>query len=119
MFATTFKATQFARPETSRSARYLVKCRCGFVAAFNASRANVRPDGARMTEALLVDTGEAVALSNGFAACTCGRELRVARVEGRVTDHACGPKCRTSKGPRCDCACGGKNHGAGYPLQLT
>jgi hypothetical protein len=28
--------------------------------------------------------------------------------------HKCGDKCRNAKGPNCECACGGHNHGAGY-----
>lgn len=32
--------------------------------------------------------------------------------------HKCGPKCIYAAGPDCSCACGGKNHGRGYPEQL-
>jgi|SRR5580765_9075517 len=28
--------------------------------------------------------------------------------------HKCGSKCLNAKGPNCECACGGKNHGKGY-----
>lgn len=36
-------------------------------------------------------------------------------VHGRKTDTKCGARCRSSLGPSCECACGGENHGCGYP----
>jgi hypothetical protein len=46
---------------------------------------------------------------------SCGRlNLKYSVVRGRVTPHECGSKCLASKGPACDCSCGGKNHGASY-----
>lgn len=50
---------------------------------------------------------------NVHAACACGQWVKVERLRGRVTDHKCGGKCRASKGPVCECACGGANHGCG------
>ena len=32
----------------------------------------------------------------------------------RPSNHKCGGKCRSAKGPNCECACGGEQHGAGY-----
>lgn len=31
-------------------------------------------------------------------------------------DIKCGSKCRNSKGPQCDCSCGGANHGSGFSI---
>ena len=37
------------------------------------------------------------------------------RIWGRFSEkHSCGSKCMNAKGPHCDCACGGENHGAGH-----
>jgi len=30
------------------------------------------------------------------------------------SQHKCGPKCRSARGPACECSCGGKNHGANW-----
>ena len=30
--------------------------------------------------------------------------------------HRCSDKCRTAKGPSCECSCGGMNHGAGWNI---
>lgn len=51
------------------------------------------------------------------AACACGKwtSLRLV-VDGGKSDaarHKCGGICRNAKGPNCDCACRGANHGAG------
>ena len=60
-----------------------------------------------------VERGE----SHRFGAlCLCGRGVLFLRVIGRKSDQACGAKCRSAKGPQCECACAGKNHGAGYSL---
>lgn len=49
------------------------------------------------------------------AACPACGKLRLGHeVVGTVTDHKCGSKCLNSKGPSCECACGGANHGAGH-----
>lgn len=50
-----------------------------------------------------------------WARCwACKGLFKVAEIKGRRTAHECGAKCLASKGPTCECACGGKNHGAGY-----
>lgn len=44
--------------------------------------------------------------------CECGRaRMRMAALQARVTEHVCGAKCTSALGPRCDCECGGRNHG--------
>lgn len=46
--------------------------------------------------------------------CACGRRRLWASVQGRVGKQPCGGKCMASKGPSCECACGGANHGSSY-----
>jgi hypothetical protein len=54
---------------------------------------------------------------NGFQRCfDCQRMWKAAEIFGRKSDHECGPKCRNSKGPNCECSCAGKNHGRGYAV---
>ena len=45
----------------------------------------------------------------------CNNDRYFGDVAGRVSDkHLCGAKCLASKGPSCECSCGGKNHGKEY-----
>lgn len=45
----------------------------------------------------------------------CGAQVVVGEVVGRVRpDVACDARCTGAKGRRCDCSCGGLNHGADH-----
>lgn len=44
----------------------------------------------------------------------CSRYFKVTQITGRTTEHECNAKCLASKGPLCECACGGANHGGKY-----
>lgn len=47
--------------------------------------------------------------------CACGRRLSWVDVKGSYrADKKCDGRCLCSKGPVCECSCGGLNHGAGY-----
>lgn len=47
--------------------------------------------------------------------CECGKTQQGHLVNGRYSDKIlCGAKCRSSKGPSCECHCGGKDHGSNY-----
>lgn len=48
--------------------------------------------------------------------CGCGGYAHLQSVRASVTAHQCGAKCLASKGPSCECACGGENHGRNYLL---
>lgn len=44
----------------------------------------------------------------------CGQPVGMRQVKGTRNDAiACDARCLSSKGHRCECSCGGKNHGAG------
>jgi hypothetical protein len=51
-----------------------------------------------------------------WARCwTCRSVFKCAEVRGKFSSrHVCGAKCLASKGPTCECSCGGKNHGGGF-----
>jgi hypothetical protein len=44
----------------------------------------------------------------------CGAEMSFSAVSGEVTEKPCGARCLASKGPTCECACGGRNHGGSH-----
>jgi hypothetical protein len=49
-------------------------------------------------------------------ACTdCGKGVYGHTIQGKISDKIlCGAKCRSSKGPVCECTCGGEMHGSNY-----
>ncbi len=95
--------------------RFLGKCRCC-----------KRPLSALVTEIINVSSGSygltgTVALSycNGildaFPCNDCGAVTIVRAVVGKVSPrHVSNAKCPASTSGRCECSCGGRNHGASY-----
>jgi hypothetical protein len=45
---------------------------------------------------------------------THGRAFAWHRVEGRRTSRRCDSRCMYARGPDCECACAGANHGRGW-----
>jgi hypothetical protein len=44
-----------------------------------------------------------------------GKLAEAKAVEATVAEHVrCDPRCTGARGPKCDCECGGANHGAAY-----
>lgn len=43
--------------------------------------------------------------------CGCGERVGLRRVEGNVSEHECDDRCMESTGFKCECKCGGLNHG--------
>lgn len=93
--------------------RFLGKCRCCR-----------RPLSALVTEIVCVRDGmygmtetAAITYTNGYLefTCGCGAWTYVKRVLGKVSPkHQCNAKCLASTSGKCECSCGGKNHGASY-----
>lgn len=50
-----------------------------------------------------------------YAVC-CGRIVSTKRIEGHRNDTPCDERCTEAKGHRCECSCGGANHGAGHDV---
>lgn len=45
----------------------------------------------------------------------CRAQVSVTAVMGVMSeDHICGERCLASKGPNCECSCGGANHGKSH-----
>lgn len=44
----------------------------------------------------------------------CGKPLSRTPVKGVRNDTPCDDRCTEAKGHKCECSCGGKNHGAGH-----
>jgi hypothetical protein len=51
---------------------------------------------------------------NFEAPTCCSRTMKSVDVVGIKSEHVCGAKCLASKGPTCECSCGGANHGKAY-----
>lgn len=105
---------------TSKPRRYTAHCKgCGVYTSA------IDPDGMRGASAFEAgwagapDQRPAVffdTMGNHALACRgCGAARRAKVVAGRYNPkHVCNAKCLASRGFVCDCACGGKNHGASY-----
>jgi len=94
--------------------RYIAKCRCGTVTstiASNVGRANAEM-GALFDDA----KGESGVFGALAMRCrVCGAARRAVAVVGKVSPrHVCNAKCLSSTSGKCECSCGGKNHGAAY-----
>jgi len=72
--------------------------------------------GIGRTSTLITCASELDTLGDRRIECRgCGGKLWARSVLGVVSEHVlCGAKCLASKGPTCDCSCGGENHGASY-----
>lgn len=45
----------------------------------------------------------------------CGRMMSYAPLKGRTNpEHKCDARCMASRGPLCECSCGGANHGKSW-----
>ncbi len=71
-----------------------------------------------MDQMVSADTGVEYVYQNGrlLMPCRgCGRLRSTSRVIGVIrSDRPCNAKCLGATGHHCECACGGKNHGAGF-----
>lgn len=67
-------------------------------------------------QSFMIQPFELVAQLPGYFACRCGGSVKNwQRLQARISDkHVCGAKCLNSKGPSCECSCGGANHGSGH-----
>lgn len=63
-------------------------------------------------------TGGPVFYCNGWICVSCrgcGKPKIAHLVKGKIShQHECDAKCMSSRGFKCECSCGGKNHGASY-----
>lgn len=46
--------------------------------------------------------------------CPCGRSRKNAIVKGTPSDHKCDARCEASTSGKCECSCGGANHGRSH-----
>ncbi len=101
---------------TTNETRYISRkdCPCG-AGRTSAVMAGNYPAASKEFGAVFIGAS-ALCLNDFCVACrVCGRNRSAILVRGKVSHkHLCGAKCLASKGPSCECSCGGKNHGASY-----
>lgn len=102
---------------------FMVRCKCSTarVTAEVSERGYlIGSDASTVLQAAISRTAIVGRLPGGFNLTApfycvgCRKFFKVEQVKGRRTGHECDAKCMASKGPTCECACGGKNHGASY-----
>lgn len=46
---------------------------------------------------------------------SCHKMMAFAHLKGRISEvHICDARCMASRGPNCECSCGGANHGKSW-----
>lgn len=56
--------------------------------------------------------GREVRPDKDFRACpSCNSIMSMVMIQGRYTDTPCDDRCTKAKGHKCECSCGGENHG--------
>lgn len=97
--------------------RWIAKCRkCGVSTSTLAANVN-RADA--VMGALFIDkVGASGAIGNWAIPCrSCGMARLAAPVRGTYSaKHVCNAKCLGSTSGKCECSCGGKNHGASFSV---
>lgn len=111
---------------------YMVRCKCGVLARIDAPaepaedtrtrrvlgvRGWIREQYTIRVKRLVVGSYMRAAVHEpGAIPCwTCGGFLSSQKIEGVISKvHVCSAKCVASKGPYCECSCGGANHGQSY-----
>lgn len=95
---------------TNKTYHYMVRCKCP--GALGVGRISVNYTENRAGYDFFVHVRD-----NMYAATACWacrRYFKIAGIDGKVGHQECGAKCQGSKGPSCECKCGGKNHGMSY-----
>lgn len=131
----TFRGTMIAvgRELAHRTGRrYIFRCHCGWTASRLSTRAaQVKYDRCGRGGDKVEAHGTAVNLPEPDGAdcwyllssaddaavreCpACTKKVRGFPVKGTVNAHECDPRCMGATGPRCECSCGGANHGGAF-----
>lgn len=108
-----------------KTTRYFGKCKaCKAPVVVNARQGNVYPmpvggkfvDNVHCMSSAFTLMPFHVVVSEGYVLCKCGVPCRTLKaLSATFSDkHVCGAKCLNSKGPSCECSCGGANHGSGH-----
>ena len=97
-----------------KTTRYIAKCRCG--AHTSALASNVNRADANMGALFHDEKGEAGTYGGLAILCrSCGKAALAKAVRGVYSaKHVCNAKCLASHSGKCECSCGGKNHGASF-----
>lgn len=110
-----------AAPNTKVSTRRIIwKCPCGVKAMDYTATRHLRfvdkMGVAKWSDAVLTREVDGVRrdVSYDIACPTCKRQRKGAEVIGRVSEHKCDARCMGSTSGKCECSCGGKNHGASH-----
>lgn len=107
-----------------KTTRYFGKCKaCRVTRVVDAKQGNAYPTPVGGTEiagvyymsASFILVPFMLAVQDGYMPCDCGRAMRWERLKATFSAvHECNAKCLSSKGPSCECSCGGKNHGSSH-----
>ena len=99
---------------TTTKLRYIAKCRrCGNHVSTLAT--NVNTGGEDLGAMFRDRKGECGVYGDFAIRCPCGGVGRAKAVQGKYSaKHVCNAKCLSGTSGKCECSCGGKNHGASF-----
>ncbi len=99
-----------------KTTRHIAKCKACNVSTSTLTTGDIRYADADRGALVYDETGESGAFGNLAIRCrNCGKHRRAVAVVGKFSArHACNAKCLASTSGKCECSCGGKNHGASY-----
>lgn len=94
---------------------YLVRCKCPGPLGVARVTVDHRPTTVEGREALQQALSFMGWSGLIYRCAGCRRSFDVSTLRGTVkADHKCDARCLASKGPSCECACGGANHGRSW-----
>jgi hypothetical protein len=101
--------------------RYIAKCRtCKHIAARDYTETTQIEQGTGMYRRMATVYGRTaygrfIRASKDYFCPSCNAQTwEGQRIEGTTTEHVCDVRCTDAKGFRCECSCGGANHGQGF-----
>lgn len=104
-------ATEHGTTTARGSRRFLGRCSCGLPVSVLAPM--LRPDPSRPSFALQV-LGDNYATWRQVVDCACGKVVSLRPVKGTRNETPCDHRCTSATGVKCECSCGGANHGADH-----
>jgi len=99
-----------------KTSRYIAKCKACNCATSTLATTVAAGSFVDMGRMFYDEKGESGVYGNPvIRCCKCNKARRATQVVGKFSaKHECNAKCLASTSGKCECSCGGKNHGASY-----
>lgn len=95
--------------------RMIGKCRVCKATRRHSFKVEVRSTTTYGLTGMKTHRRERILEGRDFVEC-CGVIVAQRRIEGHRNETPCDARCTEAKGHKCECSCGGSNHGAGHEV---